>query len=82
MAEIFLMKTIKLLLTIVCYSGSGLVFVDQSLEGAIIDALKINPILQQIILVLLILFWVIRILWFVWDHFYLESKERLKKLKE
>lgn len=76
------MKTMKLLLSIVCYFGSGVVLIDQELEGAIIEALKINPVLQQIVLYLLIMFWVIRILWFVYDHFYLESKERKQKLRE
>ena len=82
MAEILLMKTIKLLLTIVCYFGTGIVYIDQELEGAILDALKINPALQKIVLILLIVFWVIRIVWFVYDHFYLESKERKQKLRD
>ena len=76
------MKAMKLLLTIVCYSGSGIVLIDQELEGAIIEALKINPILQKIILWLLIILWVIKIFWFVYDKFYLESKERKQKLRD
>lgn len=82
MAEILLMKAMKLLLTIVCYSGSGVVLIDQELEGAIIEALKINPILQNIILYLLVALWVIKILWFIYDKFYLESKERKQKIKD
>ena len=76
------MKAMKLFLTIVCYSGSGIVLIDQELEGAIIEALKINPILQKILLYLLILLWVIKIIWFVYDKFYLESKERKQRLKD
>lgn len=76
------MKAMKLLLTIVCYSGTGIVLVDQELEGAIIDALKINPILQKIILWLLIILWVFKIIWFVYDKFYLESKERKQRLED
>jgi len=82
MAEILLMKAMKLLLSIICYSGTGIVFVDQELEGAIIEALNINPILQKILLWLLIIFWIVKILWFVYDHFYLESKERKQRLKD
>ncbi len=76
------MKTMKLLLTIICYSGTGAVFVNQRFEGAIIDALSINPLLQKCILILLIMFWLIRITWFIYDHFYLESKERKQVMRE
>ena len=82
MAEILLMKAMKLFLSIVCYSGSSIIFVDQKMEGAIIEALQINPLLQNIILYLLILLWVIKIIWFVYDKFYLESKERKQRLKD
>ena len=82
MAEILLMKSIKLILSIICYFGSGIVIVDQALEGAIVEALDINPILQTIISILLIIFLIIRILWFVWDHFYLETKERRQNLRQ
>lgn len=76
------MKTLKLFISIACYFGTGLVYVDQELNGAIIEALKINPILQQIALTLLIVLWVIKICWFIYDKFYLESKERKQKMRE
>lgn len=82
MGEFLIMKTMKLLLSIVCYSGTGFVFINQELGGKILDALNINPILQKIILILLIILWIIKILWFVYDKFYLERKERMQKIND
>ena len=84
MAEILLMKAMKILLSIVCYSGSGIVLVDQELEGAIIEALQINPTLQKIILYLLIFLWVIKIIWFVIDKIlqYQERKQAMRKKED
>ena len=76
------MKTIKILLSFSCYFGTGVIYADKQLEGAIAEALKINPLLQKIVLILLILLWVIKIMWFVYDKFYLESKERKQKLRQ
>lgn len=82
MAEIILMKTLKILLSILCYSGTGFIFIDQKLEGAILEALQINPVLKQIILTLLIILWVIKIVWFTYSKFYLESKERKQVMRD
>ena len=78
------MKAMKILLSIVCYSGSGIVLVDQELEGAIIEALQINPTLQKIILYLLIFLWVIKIIWFVIDKIlqYQERKQAMRKKED
>lgn len=81
MAEILLMKAMKILLSIVCYSGSGIILIDQELEGAIIEALQINPALQKIILYLLILLWVIKIIWFVVDKI-LQVQERKQVMRD
>jgi hypothetical protein len=81
MAEMFLMKTIKLFISVFCYFGTTVIYADQKLEGAIIEALKINPVLQQIILWLLIILWVVKIVWFVYEKFHLETKERKQKMR-
>ena len=76
------MKTIKLFISIVCYFGTGVVAIDKQLEGAILEALKINPLLQKLILSILILFWIIKVVWFVYDKFHLETKERKQAMRE
>jgi len=78
------MKAMKILLSIACYSGSGIVLVDQELEGAIIEALQINPTSQKIILYLLIFLWVIKIIWFVIDKIlqYQERKQAMRKKED
>lgn len=77
------MKAIKLYLTVICSLGGGVVFVDQKvLDGAIEDALNLNPVLQQIILTLIVISFIIRLIWFVYDKFYLETKERKQAMRE
>jgi len=76
------MKTMKLFLTIVCYLGGGVVFIDEKIvNGAIQEALNLNPVLQQIILILIIISFAVRLIWFIYDHFYLETKERKQALR-
>lgn len=76
MGEILLMKTTKLLLGFICYLGTGIVAVDEVMQGAVKEAINVSPAAQQIILWLLIVFWVIKIAWFMYDKFYLERQER------
>ena len=80
MGEILVMKSLKAFLAGVCYFGTGIVAVDQFLEGAIKDAVNISPAAQNIILGLLIIFWVVKIWWFIYDKFYLEKRERKLKI--
>lgn len=78
------MKSLKGLLSFLCYFGTGFVFSDQVLEGLLKDSLNINPATQRIIIVLVIVFWIIKIAWFVIDK-YLVVKERnlgMDKTKE
>ena len=82
MAEIFLMKTMKLFLSFVCYFGTGIAVIDMQRNVAIGDALNMSPKLQEVIFWLFIIFWIIKIVWFIYDHFYLESKERKQTMRE
>lgn len=75
------MKLVKLYLSIVCYFGAGMIFIDQELEGVILENLKISEPLQKIILYLLILLWIIKIIWFVIDKT-LQVQERKQKMRE
>lgn len=76
MAEILLMKTIKILISWYCYIGTSFVAIDQLPNVDITKALNIPPAMQYIIIYLLIIFWIVKITWFVYEKFYLESKER------
>lgn len=80
MAEIIFMKSIKLLIGLFCYFGTGILFIDQALDGYIREHININPAGQLIVFWLLVIFWVIKIVWFVYDKFYLERKERILKM--
>ena len=82
MAEIFLMKTIKLFLSFVCYFGTGIAFIDMQRSVSIGETLNISPKLQEIVFWLFIIFWIIKIVWFTYDHFYLESKERKQAMRK
>lgn len=79
------MKSIKLLIGWFCYIGTGFVAVDQLPGVDVVKGLNVSPPMQHIIIYLLILFWVIKIAWFVYDKFFLERKERnlnMDKTKE
>jgi hypothetical protein len=88
MADLFLMKTLKALLSFFCYFGTGLIAVDelviQTVEEALFQVAGLNARTKAIIFFLLVAFWCIKILWFIYDK-YLETKERelgMDKTKE
>lgn len=89
MGEIFLMKTLKGLLSIFCYFGTGAVVVEEYLPKIIktgaIELVDISPTSKVILFYLLLVFWAIKIVWFTYDKFYLEANERklgMKKTEE
>ena len=82
MAEILLMKTLKLLIGWFCYVGTSFIAVDQLPGIDLNKALDVPPAMQYIIIYMLIIFWVIKIGWFVYDKFYLETKERKLNMKK
>lgn len=76
MAEILLMKSIKAFLAWYCYLGTGVIAIDQVTGIDIPQSLNMSPGAQQIVIALLIVFWVVKIAWFVYDKFHLERQER------
>jgi hypothetical protein len=80
MAEIILMKTLKLLITWICYIGAGFVLVEQ-ITGVDLEKLtNIPEPAKEILLWMLIVLWCIKIVWYVIDKV-LTIKERSQKLK-
>lgn len=79
MAEIILMKTLKLLLAWICYIGAGAVFIDQVTGIGLDDILLLPDPAKDIILWMLIVFWCIKIVWFVVDKV-LTFRERNQKM--
>lgn len=78
------MKTLKAFISFVCYFGTGIIAIDQVTEGVVKQVLNVNPAAQQIIMYLLIVFWIIKIVWFVLDK-NLETQERrldMRKIEE
>ena len=80
MAEMALMKSLKLLLTVICYFGGGIAIVDEVTDGAIVEAVKPSPAAQEIIICLFIILLVLKIAWFTYEKFHLERKERNLKM--
>ncbi len=79
------MKTLKLLISWYCYIGTTVIAADQLPGINIKDALDVSPAMQHIIIYLLIVFWMVKIIWFVYEKFHLERKERnlgMDKTKE
>lgn len=77
-----LMKTIKLFLSFVCYFGTGLTFISMKMDNPIGDSLNVSPALQKIVMWLFIIAWIIKIVWFCYDKFYLETKERKQTMRK
>ena len=86
MGEIFgLMKSLKGLLSIFCYFGTGVVAIDEYLPKIIeigeLELVDISPVAKVILFYLLIVFWVIKIIWFIRDKS-LEVKERKLRMNK
>jgi len=75
-----LLMTTKMFVNIIAYTG--LLFgVDQEIfNHKIMNALQISPILSNAIVVVGMIFWVIKAVWFVYEKFHLERTERLYEI--
>lgn len=82
MAEILLMKTIKILIGWYCYVGTSIIAIDQVTGLDIPSNLEMSQATQQIVIYLLVVFWVVKIAWFVYDKFHLERQERNLKMQK
>lgn len=80
MAEIAFTKLFKLILTF-GYWGSGLFFINDIADGAILENLPINTALQNIAASAFIAMTLARLIWFLYDKFYLETRERKLKME-
>jgi len=74
------MKGLKAFLAWSSWLGTGFLFLDELVD--VKEVIKMSERDQKIIVYIVILFWIIRIAWFVYDKFYLESKERKQVMRE
>lgn len=82
MVAITFLKKLYAFFSVICYSGTGIIFIDEYVvDGTVKDVLDVNPIAQHIILYLLIVFWLIKIAWFIFEKFHIERKERMLKME-
>jgi hypothetical protein len=81
MAEFIFMKSLKYLLAFLCYFGTGVVAIDEITQGAVKRTLEMSPAAHHIVLYLLVIFWVLKIAWFVWEKFWLETRERNQRMQ-
>ncbi len=73
---------IKIFINFAAYIGFVL-GVDQELLGSkLVEVVSLNSATTNLIIFIAILAWIVKIVWFVYDKFYLERKERLKKLNK
>ena len=75
------MAKMKILLSIICFFGGGVIVIDDQLEGIIMESLQVSPRLQEIIGVLLVILIIIKIIWYIIDKI-IQVKERFKKMKD
>jgi len=73
---------IKLILNTFAYFGLALGFDQEVLGSRLIEIINISPIITNVIIFIAILAWIIKLVWFTYDKFYLERKERLKQLNK
>jgi hypothetical protein len=74
--------TSKLFAYVWAYVGLFLGIDQEVFNSKMITALNISPMLTNFIVIIAVFFWVVKIIWFIYDKFFLERTERLKKLKE
>lgn len=79
MAEIAFNKILKLVLSF-GYWGSGVFFFDQLADGEIMNNLPIPTPLQNIAAAMFIAMTFARLVWFIYDKFFIETKERGLKM--
>ncbi len=71
----------KLFVNILAYTGLSLGFSQEILSTRLIELMRLDSLTAHIVIYLGILFWIVKFIWYIYDKFYLERKERLKKLK-
>ncbi len=72
---------IKLFVDIVSYTILTLGLAQEILSDKVVELLKLRSTTTDIIIYIGIFFWIVKGIWFAYEKFYLERKERLKKLK-
>ena len=80
MAEIAITKIFKIILSF-GYWGSGLFFADNIVDGKILESLPIPSPLQNIAAAMFIAMTGARLVWFIYDKFFLENRERKLKIQ-
>ena len=75
-----LLLTSKMFVNIIAYTGLMFGIDQELLNSKIIDALQISPILSNAIVIVGLVFWIIKGLWFSYEKFYLERTERLYEI--
>lgn len=82
MATLSLIKYLYSFITYYCYIGTSIIAFDQIFaDNAIKNIVSVNPAAQHIILALLIVFWLLKIFWFMYEKFVLETRERKLKME-
>lgn len=74
--------TSKMFAYIWAYVGLFLGLDQELFNAQFINALNISPLLTNFIVVIAIMLWLVKIVWFIYSKFFLERAERLKKLKK
>lgn len=64
------------------YLGLTLGIDQEILNSSIMNVIGLSPALSNLIVFFGIIMWIIKAVWFVYDKFFLERSERLKKLND
>lgn len=72
----------KAFINVFAYMGLMLGIDQELFAGSVMHYIQLSPILSNMVVFMGIVMWLIKGMWFVYDHFYLERKERIKKLNQ
>jgi len=72
----------KLFVDIVSYTILTLGLAQEILSDKVVELLKLKSTTTDIIIYIGIFFWIVKGIWYIYSKFYLENRERLKKLND
>ena len=81
MSDFIVLKGLKILLSIICYSSGGIMLLDKIAQNELLKNIHVDPTASAILMRLIIVLFILKIVWYAIDK-WLEYKERISNIKK
>lgn len=80
MSQLLFAKALKLILSLLTYGGTAVIFMDRASGGDVAELIELNSLQMWLLGWAVFIGWVLKLVWYIVDK-RLEYRERIDKLK-